>query len=58
MKVSVYVHLLTYILMVAKVKLPAEQQDYLKRPAYIRENDAGVAICDNRLVKANNYPGD
>ncbi|KAK7676060.1 hypothetical protein QCA50_020984 [Cerrena zonata] len=32
-----------------KVKLPAESQDYLKRPAYIRENDAGVSICDNRL---------
>ncbi|CAL1697945.1 unnamed protein product [Somion occarium] len=32
-----------------KVKLPAEPQDFLKRPAYIRENDAGVSICDNRL---------
>ncbi|KAF9558515.1 hypothetical protein CPC08DRAFT_743329 [Agrocybe pediades] len=32
-----------------KVKLPAEQEDWLKRPAYIRNNDAGVAICENRL---------
>ncbi|KAM6493252.1 actin-like ATPase domain containing protein [Amanita muscaria] len=34
---------------VMKVKLPAEQEDWQKRPAYIRNNDAGVAICDNRL---------
>ncbi|KAF8970592.1 hypothetical protein BDZ97DRAFT_1790034 [Flammula alnicola] len=32
-----------------KVKLPAEQEDWSKRPAYIRNNDAGVAICENRL---------
>ncbi|OCH88943.1 actin-like ATPase domain-containing protein [Obba rivulosa] len=32
-----------------KVKLPAEPEDWLKRPAYIRENDAGVSICENRL---------
>lgn len=32
-----------------KVKLPAEPEDHLKRPAYIRTNDAGVAICENRL---------
>ncbi|EIW56662.1 actin-like ATPase domain-containing protein [Trametes versicolor FP-101664 SS1] len=32
-----------------KVKLPAENEDWLKRPAYIRENDAGVAICESRL---------
>ncbi|KAI0656294.1 actin-like ATPase domain-containing protein [Cubamyces menziesii] len=31
-----------------KVKLPAEPEDWLKRPGYIRENDAGVAICENR----------
>lgn len=31
-----------------RVKLPAEQDDYLKRPAYIKTNDAGVAICENR----------
>ncbi|KAI9057551.1 actin-like ATPase domain-containing protein [Trametes sanguinea] len=33
-----------------KVKLPAEPEDWLKRPVYIRENDAGVAICENRQV--------
>jgi hypothetical protein len=33
-----------------KVKLPAEQEDWLKRPAYIKNNDAGVPICENRLV--------
>jgi hypothetical protein len=33
-----------------KVKLPAEQEDWLKRPAYIRSNDAGVSICENRSV--------
>ncbi|THG99119.1 hypothetical protein EW026_g3173 [Hermanssonia centrifuga] len=32
-----------------KVKLPAEPEDQLKRPAYIRTNDAGVSICENRL---------
>ncbi|OBZ74645.1 Heat shock protein 12B [Grifola frondosa] len=36
----------SYIL---KVKLPAEPEDWLKRPAYIRDNDAGVSICENRL---------
>jgi len=35
-----------------KVKLPAEQEDWLKRPAYIKNNDAGVPICENRLVFA------
>ncbi|KAK2465542.1 hypothetical protein APHAL10511_002434 [Amanita phalloides] len=34
---------------VMKVKLPAVQEDWQKRPAYIRQNDAGVAICENRL---------
>ncbi|KAF8735260.1 hypothetical protein AX14_002404 [Amanita brunnescens Koide BX004] len=34
---------------VMKVKLPAEQEDWQKRPAYIRTNDAGVSICENRL---------
>lgn len=33
---------------VVQVKLPAEQEDWLKRPAYIRENDAGISICENR----------
>jgi hypothetical protein len=32
-----------------KVKLPAEQEDWLKRPAYIKNNNAGVPICENRL---------
>jgi len=32
-----------------KVKLPAEPEDWQKRPAYIRNNDAGIAICENRL---------
>jgi hypothetical protein len=31
-----------------QVKLPAEAEDMMKRPAYIRENDAGVPICENR----------
>lgn len=35
-----------------QVKLPAESEDQLKRPAYIRMNDAGVPICDNRHVPA------
>ncbi|KIY62877.1 actin-like ATPase domain-containing protein [Cylindrobasidium torrendii FP15055 ss-10] len=34
---------------IVKVKLPAEPEDWQKRPAYIRTNDAGVHICDNRL---------
>ena len=31
-----------------QVKLPAESEDWMKRPAYIRENDAGVPVCENR----------
>lgn len=31
-----------------QVKLPAEQEDELKRPAYITSNNAGVRICENR----------
>ncbi|KAF8488899.1 actin-like ATPase domain-containing protein [Gautieria morchelliformis] len=34
---------------IMKVKLPAETEDWHKRPAYIRENNAGVPICENRL---------
>uniref|UniRef100_D8QFI8 Actin-like ATPase domain-containing protein n=1 Tax=Schizophyllum commune (strain H4-8 / FGSC 9210) TaxID=578458 RepID=D8QFI8_SCHCM len=34
---------------VMKVKLPAEQEDWMKRPAYITTNSAGVAVCENRL---------
>ena len=35
---------------IMKVKLPAEAEDWMKRPAYITKNDDGVAICDNRQV--------
>ncbi|KIM65535.1 hypothetical protein SCLCIDRAFT_1212271 [Scleroderma citrinum Foug A] len=34
---------------IMKVKLPAEPEDWIKRPAYIRENSASVPICENRL---------
>jgi len=34
---------------IMKVKLPAENEDWMKRPAYIKTNDAGVPICENRL---------
>lgn len=34
----------------SQVKLPAEQEDFLKRPAYIKNNDAGVPICENRYT--------
>ncbi|KAF8890667.1 hypothetical protein BD779DRAFT_1438377 [Infundibulicybe gibba] len=34
---------------IMKVKLPADQEDWMKRPAYIKTNDAGVPICENRL---------
>ncbi|KAG8787696.1 hypothetical protein FRC15_008371 [Serendipita sp. 397] len=34
---------------IMRVKLPAEQEDYMKRPAYIQINQAGTAICENRL---------
>ena len=33
-----------------QVKLPAEQEDWMKRPAYIKVNNAGVNICENRFV--------
>lgn len=39
-----------------KVKLPAEQEDELKRPAYITTNNAGVRICENRLVNSATFP--
>jgi len=32
-----------------KVKLPAESEDWQKRPAYIKDNNAGIPICENRL---------
>ncbi|KAG6334314.1 hypothetical protein ID866_4779 [Astraeus odoratus] len=34
---------------IMKVKLPAEPEDWLKRPAYIRDNSVNVPICENRL---------
>ncbi|KAF9234588.1 actin-like ATPase domain-containing protein [Melanogaster broomeanus] len=34
---------------IMKVKLPAESEDWLRRPAYIKENSASVPICENRL---------
>ncbi|KAF7345112.1 hypothetical protein MVEN_01675100 [Mycena venus] len=34
---------------VMKVKLPAEPEDRVRRPAYVHVNDAGVEICENRL---------
>ncbi|KAF5381924.1 hypothetical protein D9757_007563 [Collybiopsis confluens] len=34
---------------IMKVKLPAEPEDWQKRPAYIRNNDAGHPVCENRL---------
>ncbi|KAL5478877.1 hypothetical protein ACEPAI_2154 [Sanghuangporus weigelae] len=34
---------------IMKVKLPAEPEDWQKRPAYIKVNNAGVNICENRL---------
>ncbi|KAJ3572787.1 hypothetical protein NP233_g2855 [Leucocoprinus birnbaumii] len=36
-------------IMKAWVKLPAEQEDWLKRPAYIRTNDAAAGSVNNRL---------
>jgi hypothetical protein len=32
-----------------KVKLPAEPEDSMRRPAYVSQNNAGVPICENRL---------
>ncbi|CCA73398.1 hypothetical protein PIIN_07352 [Serendipita indica DSM 11827] len=34
---------------IMRVKLPAEHEDYMKRPAYIHNNPSGVPICENRL---------
>ena len=35
-----------------KVKLPAEEQDRLMRPAYITYNEPGAPLCENRYVKS------
>ncbi|KAL9710549.1 hypothetical protein Ac2012v2_006084 [Leucoagaricus gongylophorus] len=42
---------------IMKVKLPAEQEDWLKRPAYIKTNDAGVHICENRHAAVSCFKG-
>lgn len=34
---------------IMRVTLPAEQEDWQRRPAYIRKNEAGVPICEKRL---------
>ena len=39
-----------------QVKLPAEQEDWQKRPAYIKVNNAGVNICENRCVPEHYLP--
>jgi len=31
------------------VRLPAESEDWQRRPAYIKENNAGANMCENRL---------
>ena len=33
---------------IIQVKLPAEPEDFMKRPAYVSQNNAGVSICENR----------
>lgn len=33
-----------------QVKLPAESEDWQKRPAYIKDNNAGIPICENRYT--------
>jgi hypothetical protein len=38
---------------ILQVKLPADAEDRMKRPAYIKTSNAGVAICDNRLEVHN-----
>lgn len=38
-----------------KIEMPAEQEDRLRRPAYLKNNDAGVTICNNRSVPLS-YP--
>ncbi|KAJ3511979.1 hypothetical protein NLJ89_g3789 [Agrocybe chaxingu] len=36
----------SYIL---KVRLPAEQEDFLRRPAYIKQDARGMPLCEKRL---------
>ena len=33
---------------IIQVKLPAEPEDSMRRPAYVSQNNAGVPICENR----------
>ncbi len=40
--------LIVFVLIRIQVKLPAEQEDFMKRPAYVSQNNAGVPICENR----------
>ena len=35
-------------IVIIQVKLPAEPDDFMKRPAYVSQNNAGVSICENR----------
>ena len=35
-----------------KLKLPAEEQDLLMRPAYITTNQYGTTLCENRCAKS------
>ncbi len=35
-----------------KLKLPADEQDHLMRPAYITTNQFGTALCENRYAKS------
>jgi hypothetical protein len=43
-----YVYSLVAHLIRIQVKLPAEREDFMKRPAYVSVNNAGVPICENR----------
>jgi hypothetical protein len=34
-----------------KLKLPAEEQDHLMRPAYVTTSRFGTSVCENRYVR-------
>ncbi|KAF8150916.1 actin-like ATPase domain-containing protein [Crassisporium funariophilum] len=34
---------------IMKVRLPAEQQDYMTRPAYIKQSASGLRLCEKRV---------
>ena len=40
---------------IMRVKLPAEHEDHMKRPAYIHNNPSGVPICENRFVRCPDH---